>query len=111
MIYRNTDQISLILQPLDETGYSQVEFGDPDLFMRCWTEGKLQNQSYLLISTSKHAQAKTVHVVWRIPCGIKAHAGVVSIVTFFSAFLSTILIVLTSICCSEIKPCKSLKQS
>ncbi|XP_006445799.2 phosphatidylinositol-glycan biosynthesis class X protein [Citrus clementina] len=98
-------------QPLDESGYSQVELGDPDLFLRCCIEGKLQNQSCLFISTSENAERKTGRAVWRIPSGIKSHGGFVSVVTFVSAFISTILIVLTSFFCSDFKTCNKLKCS
>lgn len=100
-----------IMQPLDESGYSQVEFGDPDLFLRCCIEGKLQNQSCLFIPTSENAERKTGRAVWRIPSGIKSHGGFVSVVTFVSAFISTILIVLTSFFCSDFKTCNKLKCS
>lgn len=100
-----------IMQPLDESGYSQVEFGDPDLFLRCCIEGKLQNQSCLFIPTSENAERKTGRAVWRIPSGIKSHGGFVSVVTFVSAFISTILIVLTSFFCSDFKTCNRLKCS
>ncbi|KAK0590319.1 hypothetical protein LWI29_025347 [Acer saccharum] len=96
---------------LDESGYSIVEFGDPDSFMHCWLEGKLHNQSCLYIPMTDSDESRIGTAVWRIPCGFKEHAGVVSVVTLISAFLSTLLIVLTSICFSDIKPCKSWKRS
>lgn len=108
---RISDRNFTIMQPLDESGYSQVEFGDPDLFLHCCIEGKLQNQSCLFIPTSENAERKTGRAVWRIPSGIKSHGGFVSVVTFVSAFISTILIVLTSFFCSDFKTCNKLKCS
>ncbi|KAL5735030.1 hypothetical protein ACOSP7_032891 [Xanthoceras sorbifolium] len=98
-------------QRLDESGYSTVEFGEPDLFMHCCLEGKSHNQSCLYIPMSNGAESKIGAAVWRIPSGIKGHGGVVSVVTFISALLLSLLIVLTSIFFSDVKPCKSSKQS
>ncbi|KAJ7943857.1 Phosphatidylinositol-glycan biosynthesis class X protein [Quillaja saponaria] len=97
--------------PLHESGYSAVEFGAPDMFVRCRTKEKISNQSCLLMLTSDGAKLKSGDIIWRIPSGIRAHAGVVSSVTFISALLSTLLIVLTSLCYSDSKLCKVLKQS
>ncbi|KAK3232529.1 hypothetical protein Dsin_004410 [Dipteronia sinensis] len=97
-------------QRLDEGGYSTVEFGDPDMFMQCCLEGKSHNQSCYIPTSNNGTEPKIGAAVWRIPSGIKGHEGVVSVVTFISAFLSTLLIVLTSIFLSDIKRCKSSKQ-
>ncbi|KAH7575869.1 hypothetical protein JRO89_XS02G0235500 [Xanthoceras sorbifolium] len=88
-----------------------IQQGDPDLFMHCYLEGKSHNQSCLYIPTSNGAESKICAAVWRIPSGIKGHGGVVSVVTFFSALLLSLLIVLTSIFFSDVKPCKSSNQS
>lgn len=103
----------IFLQPVDESGYSRVKFGAPDLFVRCSIEGKSHNQSILftLTSGSDDAELESGEIVWRIPAGIKTHAGVVSSVTFISALLSTLFIVLTCIFYSDARMYKTLKQS
>jgi hypothetical protein len=100
-----------ILQPVDESGYSRVKFGAPDLFVRCSMEGKTHNQSFLSTLTSDDAELESGEIVWRIPAGMKTHAGVVSFVTFISALLSTLFIVLTCIFYSDARMYKTLKQS
>lgn len=99
--------------PVDESGYSRVKFVAPDLFVRCSIEGKSHNQSILftLTSGSDHAELESGEIVWRIPAGTKTHAGVVSSVTFISALLSTLFIVLTCIFYSDARMYKTLKQS
>ncbi|KAL6986240.1 hypothetical protein U1Q18_019607 [Sarracenia purpurea var. burkii] len=88
-------------QPLGERGFSRVEFGGPDLFLRCSVEGKPQNLSCLFALTGNGSESQTI--VWEIPCGIKEHSGFVSVVTFISAVVSALLIVLTSIYYPEIQ--------
>lgn len=100
-----------MLQPLEESGYSRIELGAPDLFMRCSIEAKSHNQSCLLMLKDNGVALGNGPVVWRVPSGIKAHARAVSIVTFISAILSTLSIVLTSVYYSSTKLCKNLKQS
>ena len=99
-----------LLQPLDKSGYSRVKFGPPDLFVFCSIEGTSHNQSCLFTSTSISSELESGEIVWRIPSGIKTHARIVSIVTFISALLSTLLIVLTCIFYSDAKPRKNQKQ-
>ncbi|XVE65321.1 hypothetical protein DITRI_Ditri07aG0171700 [Diplodiscus trichospermus] len=99
-------------QPLDESGYSIVEIGEPDVLMSCSMEGKQHNQSCLFImSQNDSVKPRIGAVAWRIPSGIKAHSRFVSVVTFCTAFLSTLAIVVTSLFCSGIKVPKNLKQS
>ena len=99
-------------QPVDESGYSRVKFGAPDLFVRCSTEDKSDNQSFLFTLTGgDDDELESGEIVWRIPAGIKTHAGVVSFVTFISALLSTLFIVLTCIFYSDARMYKTLKQS
>ncbi|XP_039058004.1 uncharacterized protein LOC120201469 [Hibiscus syriacus] len=80
-------------QPLNESGYSIVEIGEPDMFMRCSMEGK---QSCLLMSLEDSAKSRISTVKWKIPAGIKAHTGFVPVGTFITASLSTVLIVYAS---------------
>ncbi|XWS49283.1 hypothetical protein CRYUN_Cryun13aG0150600 [Craigia yunnanensis] len=98
-------------QPLNESGYSIVEIGEPDILMSCSMEGKEHKQSCLFMSPNDSAKSRIAVVAWRIPSGIKAHTRFVSIVTFVTALFSTLLIVLASILCSGIKVSKNLKQS
>ncbi|XWS38778.1 hypothetical protein CRYUN_Cryun19dG0159600 [Craigia yunnanensis] len=90
-------------QPLDASGYSIVEIGEPDVLMSCNMEGNQHNQSCLFMSPNDSAKSRIGAVAWRMPSGMKAHTGFVSVVTFVTAFLSTLSIVVTSIFCSGIK--------
>ncbi|XVF52323.1 hypothetical protein PTKIN_Ptkin05aG0009300 [Pterospermum kingtungense] len=85
-------------QPLDESGYSIVEIGEPDVLMRCTMEGKQHNQGCLFMSPNDSTKSKYGAVAWRIPSGRNAHTGFVSVVV-------------TSICCSGTEVYKNLKQS
>lgn len=100
------------VQPLDANGYSEVKFGVPDLFMRCSVEGKSQDES-CLYKVSEITGSKLTYgtVVWKIPSGMKVHAGIVSIFTFVAALVSAILIAATSIFYSDINSSKHLKES
>lgn len=84
-------------QPLNESGYSTVEFGAPDMLVRCGTKGKVENHYCFFKLEKDDANLYGPHTVWRIPSGIKAHAGLVSAVTFIAALLSTIAIVVASL--------------
>ncbi|CAK7356086.1 unnamed protein product [Dovyalis caffra] len=97
--------------PLDDSGYSKVEFGEPDLFLSCSMEGNGDNESCLLMPTNDRTGSRAGDVVWRIPSGIRAHTAIVSAVTFLAASISTILIVVTSIFYSDSKSCNNLKES
>ncbi|CAK9170043.1 unnamed protein product [Ilex paraguariensis] len=97
--------------PLGKRGFSAVQFGLPDLFLRCSIEGKSHNESCLFMSTHGGAESQVVAAVWEVPCGIKEHEGVVSVITFITAIVSALLIVLTSIHYSDITDCNHLKQS
>ncbi|KAF8364898.1 hypothetical protein HHK36_033119 [Tetracentron sinense] len=83
--------------PLEGNGYSRVEIGAADLFTCCRIEEKSPQRNCLWMSIDQGSESKIGAVVWMIPSGIKAHAGAVSAVTFISALLSTLLIVLSSI--------------
>lgn len=97
--------------PLGDSGYSEVEFGEPEMFLRCSMEENGDRESCLLMPTNDRTGSRTDKVVWRIPSGIRAHAGIVSAVTFLAASISTLLIVLTSIFYSDSKLCNNLKES
>lgn len=101
--------------PLEESGsYTRVEFDAPVLFMRCSIDGNMQNQSCLFMSEDYAESITTTTatgLVWEMPSGNKAHAGVVSVATFVSAMLSTLFIVLASLYFSDSKLSKNSKQS
>lgn len=100
------------MQPLDESGYWEVKFGVPDLFMLCSVEGTSQNQSCLYkMPEINGSELESGKVVWKIPSGMKAHAGIVSTLTFFAALISAFAIAATSIFHSGIASGKHLKES
>lgn len=79
----------------EEIGYSKVVFGIPDLFLRCKSHEPSPAQSCLLTRITGDPLLDLV--VWLIPAGIKAHARLVSLVTFASALLSAISIIFVSL--------------
>ncbi|KAJ4846032.1 hypothetical protein Tsubulata_002547 [Turnera subulata] len=95
--------------PLDDTGYSNVEFGSPDVFMCCSAQETSSNQSCLSMPINFDAKADAV--VWRIPSGIRTHASIVSVLTFVTACASTLSIVFTSIVYSDIRLFNKFKRS
>ncbi|KAJ6714785.1 PHOSPHATIDYLINOSITOL-GLYCAN BIOSYNTHESIS CLASS X PROTEIN [Salix viminalis] len=97
--------------PVDDSGYSKVKFGEPDLFLSCSMEGNGENKSCLLLPTNDMAGPRTADDVWRIPSRTRAHTGIVSAVTFLAASSSTLLIALASIFYSDSKLCNNLKES
>lgn len=101
----------LLLQPLNESGYSTVEFGAPDMLVRCSTKEKVENSNCIFRLENDDANPYDAGIVWRIPSGRKAHADLVSAVTFSAALLSTLVIVVTSLCYSNSRLGKDLKQS
>ncbi|KAF1866698.1 hypothetical protein Lal_00018083 [Lupinus albus] len=84
-------------QPLNESGYSTVEFGAPDILMRCRTKENMENHNCIFKLTNDDANLYDAGIVWRIPSGRVAHAYLVSTVTFIAALLSTIVIVFSSL--------------
>ncbi|XP_058093586.1 uncharacterized protein LOC131239748 [Magnolia sinica] len=85
--------------PLDGSGngYSRVEMGVPHLLMRCEPE-KSQHEDCLWTSIAEDRESTSDEVVvWPIPCGNAAHAGIVSTVTFLSALISAVSILFTAI--------------
>lgn len=101
----------LLLQPLNESGYSTVEFGAPDILMRCSTKEKVEKPNCLFRLTNDDANLYDAGIVWRIPSGRKAHADLVSTITFIAAMLSTLVIVLSSLYYANSRLGKDLKQS
>ncbi|KAK7287228.1 hypothetical protein RIF29_00375 [Crotalaria pallida] len=84
-------------QPLNESGYSTVEFGAPDILIHCSAKEKMETRNCFFKLTNDDANYNDAGIVWRIPSGRKAHADLVSSVTFTAALLSTLVIVFTSL--------------
>ncbi|KAH7688528.1 Glycosylphosphatidylinositol-mannosyltransferase I PIG-X/PBN1 protein [Dioscorea alata] len=83
--------------PLDVAGYSKIEFGQPDLLMRCKPQvTQLDFCSWIL--TSWNDDTHKNGIFWLVPCGNKEHTTLVSSITFISALVSALLIVLSVIC-------------
>ncbi|KAF6148523.1 hypothetical protein GIB67_042482 [Kingdonia uniflora] len=96
--------------PLDGSGYSMVQMGAPDVYVRYNIEENLQFENCVWRITAVSLKPQGA-VVWKIPSGNKAHTGVVSNVTFVSALLSTLLIVLTALFDTNTENTKNSKQS
>lgn len=88
----------ILMQPLNASGYAQVGIGKPDLFLRC-RSNDLHNDtcSWAIYDLD----AGTNNVMWRVPCGNGAVAGIVASVTFVSALICSLVIVSSSICFSR----------
>ncbi|KAJ6705934.1 PHOSPHATIDYLINOSITOL-GLYCAN BIOSYNTHESIS CLASS X PROTEIN [Salix purpurea] len=97
--------------PLDDSGYSEVKFGEPEIFLSCSVEENGDHESCFLVPTKDRTGSRTDDVVWRIPSGTRAHAGIVSAVTFLAASISTLLIVLSSVFYSDNKLGNNPKES
>nr|GMD43444.1 phosphatidylinositol-glycan biosynthesis class X protein-like [Ipomoea batatas] len=97
-----------LIEPLGH-GFSRVEFRPPNLFMQCNIERKSMEKCLFPLSY-RNSESKADEVVWEIPCGDKEHAGIVSAITFMSAILSALLIILVSIYYSGSNDCPDLKQ-
>ncbi|KAF8733353.1 hypothetical protein HU200_014959 [Digitaria exilis] len=82
----------VIVQPLDASGYATVEFDSPDLFLR-YRKKEIQSDSCLWVLKNLEA-APVEKTAWRIPCGDEAHVGFVSSITFLSALVCSMSIVL-----------------
>ncbi|XP_048230571.1 phosphatidylinositol-glycan biosynthesis class X protein isoform X2 [Ricinus communis] len=97
--------------PSGESGYFEIEFGAPDLLMNCKMEGNLSNQSCLFTPNIVCIESNTGTILWRVPSGTRTHAGIVSVVTFFTAVVSTLVIVVASFLSSDINSVKTFKLS
>ncbi|KAL8530550.1 hypothetical protein ACS0TY_007549 [Phlomoides rotata] len=71
-------------------GFSRVQFRQPDLFMCCNIEENRSCVSMAIVDTEASSD------VWEIPCGIKEHARIVSVVTFAFAVITALLLVSAS---------------
>ncbi|KAL6627459.1 hypothetical protein ACP70R_031185 [Stipagrostis hirtigluma subsp. patula] len=81
--------------PLDASGYATVEFGSPDLFLRY--RKKEINPISCLWTLKNLGAAPAERPTWRIPCGDQAHLGFVSSITFLSALVCSVSIVLAAL--------------
>ena len=105
--------VPFLSQPLNESGYSTVELGAPDMFARCSTKENLEDHNCFFKLTNDDANVDMYDggIVWRIPSGKKAHSDLVFAVTFSVALLSTLVIVVTSLRYSNSRLSKDFKQS
>ncbi|KMS95558.1 hypothetical protein BVRB_007040 [Beta vulgaris subsp. vulgaris] len=97
--------------PLEDSGYTEVRFGAPDLFMRCKMHGNSPAHSCSLSRITSSGSLELDDTIWSIPAGVKAHSGTVSIVTFASALLSASLIIIASLRSSRMESNRRLKKS
>ena len=90
-----TTHFDVQLQPLDASGHATVEFGSPDLLLR-YRKKEISSGSCLWVLKDLEA-APVEKVAWRIPCGDEAHIGFVSSVTFLSALVCSMSVVLAAL--------------
>ncbi|CAE6215165.1 unnamed protein product [Arabidopsis arenosa] len=99
-------------QPLDDSGYSRVEFGEPDLFL---CSSHVQNQRHeqrrCLVLSIGRLKTESRSVFWDIPAGIRGHTEYVSALTFAAAVLSAFSILVASVLSLKVESCKNAKQS
>lgn len=100
-----------ILQPLGKHGYTKVEFGSPDLFVRCIVEGDSYNQSCIFSSANDGIRSSSAAIFWEVPSGIVKHTKVVSVLTFISAVVGALSILAACVFHSEISIHSDSKQS
>ncbi|CAL9117366.1 unnamed protein product [Musa textilis] len=81
--------------PLDESGYVEVQFGHPDLFLHCRSKEAQSEPCLCTLAEANAGPAKAV--MWRVPSGNDAHRGIVSSVTFVSALVCALSIVVSAI--------------
>lgn len=81
--------------PLDASGYATVEFGHPDLLLR-YRKKEASSDSCLWV-LKNFETALMEKVAWRIPCGDERHIGFVSSITFISALVCSVSIVLAAV--------------
>ncbi|KAF8118534.1 hypothetical protein N665_0004s0019 [Sinapis alba] len=97
-------------QPIGESGYSRVEFGEPDLFL-CSRHAPNQGQEQrCLVLSIGRSKSETRSVVWEIPAGIRSHTEYVSVITFVAAVLTALSILVASVLSSKVDSCKNTKQ-
>ncbi|KAG2261829.1 hypothetical protein Bca4012_013491 [Brassica carinata] len=95
-------------QPIGESGYSRVEFGEPDVFL-CSPNQDHEQRRCLVLSIGR-SKTETRSVVWEIPAGIRSHTEYVSVITFVAAVLSALSILVASVLSSKVESCKNTKE-
>lgn len=80
--------------PLDASGYSTVEFSSPYLLIRYRKKGIHPDSCVWALKDLDAAPLEKA--TWRIPCGDEAHTGFVSSITFLSALVCSMSIVLAA---------------
>ncbi|AED95436.1 unnamed protein product [Arabidopsis thaliana] len=99
-------------QPLDDSGYSRVEFGEPDLFLcSSHVQNQRRERRRCLVLSIGRSKTETRSVFWDIPAGIRGHTEYVSALTFAAAVFSAFSILVASVLSSKGESCKNLKQS
>ncbi|WVZ91099.1 hypothetical protein U9M48_037313 [Paspalum notatum var. saurae] len=78
--------------PLDASGYATVEFGCPNLLLRYRKKEIISDSCLWVLKNCEAALAEKA--AWRIPCGDERHIGFVSSITFLSALICSMSIVL-----------------
>lgn len=98
-------------QPIGESGYSRVEFVEPDLFLcsRYVPDQEHEQRRCLVLSVGR-SKTQTRSVVWDIPAGIRSHTEYVSVITFVAAVLSAFSILVASVLSSKVESCKNTKE-
>ncbi|CAL9761757.1 unnamed protein product [Musa acuminata subsp. burmannicoides] len=81
--------------PLDDSGYAEVQLGHPDLFLHCRSKEAQSEPCLWTLTEVNLGPAKAV--MWRVPSGNDAHRGIVSSVTFVSALVCALSIVVSAI--------------
>ncbi|KAL2344225.1 hypothetical protein Fmac_005510 [Flemingia macrophylla] len=81
------------------------------MLVHCSKKEKVPNHHCFFKLKNDDANVFGARIVWKIPSGIKAHADLVSAVTFIVALLSTFAIIVASLYYSKSKLGKNLKQS
>ena len=104
-------QFYISVQPLGEHGYTSVEFGSPNMFLRCIVEGDSNNQSCIFLSTNDGIRSSDAATVWEVPSGIVKHTKVVSVLTFISAVASAFSIFMACVYYSDNAVYSGRKQS
>lgn len=72
-----------------------MEFGNPDLLLR-YREKEIHSDSCVWVIKNLEA-ALLEKAAWRIPCGDEVHVGFVSSITFLSALVCSMSIVLAAL--------------
>uniref|UniRef100_A0ACD5XM50 Uncharacterized protein n=1 Tax=Avena sativa TaxID=4498 RepID=A0ACD5XM50_AVESA len=81
--------------PLDASGYATVEFSSPGLLLR-YRKKETHPDSCIWLLKDLDTAVPVEKATWRVPCGDEAHAGFVSSLTFISALVCSMSIVVAA---------------